>query len=246
MHLLTLNQTKMLKSELLDYVSACLNLEPAMQVPKNDLGIKNTCEGRGVCVKTCISTTGRNRFDTSEKARVRKTNMLFEDRQLFFTLLHADLALLQRKERSTCRLNCLSDLPWERFKFEGKTIFELFPNIQFLDYTKIFSRLSLDIPNYTLVYSYNEKSVDHQVRNYLAHGGRVACVFNNNGELPESYSIGGTEFEVVDGDEHDLLHLRPKGVILGLRFKRSFSRKTGKSQLPPKKFVITLGDSTHV
>jgi hypothetical protein len=242
MHLLTLKQTKMLKSESYGYVSACLNLEPAKPLPANDLAIKNTCGKHGVCAKYCLKTTGRNRLNNASTARTRRTEMLFSDRGLFFSLLDADLyALKHRHDKSTVRLNCLSDLPWERFKINGRTVFDRHPGLQFLDYTKHFDRLSLQIPNYTLVYSYSERSNDYQVRNYLAHGGRVAMVFNSgNGELPEHYKIAGQTFEVVDGDTHDLLHLRPKGTILGLRYKRSYSPRTGKTQTPPNKFVVTL------
>ena len=234
-HLLTVNTAKMEKSAEYGYLSAILNLQPTMRIPKNDLGlgIRNTCPDAGKCARSCLQYTGRNRFDSAAVARIRKTRMLFESPAAFQQLLDADLVSLRiraDKQRLgfTARLNGISDIPWELIQHHGRNVFERNPTIQFVDYTKTLGRLTLGIPNYCLVYSYNEKSDDKQVRHYLAHGGRVAMVFSG-GELPESVKIGRNRFQVVDGDEHDLVHLHEPGVVLGLRYKRAYSPSTGKS-----------------
>lgn len=233
-HLLTVNHAKMEKSAEYGYLSAILNLQPTMRIPKNDLGlgIRSTCPDAGKCARSCLQYTGRNRFDSAAVARIRKTRMLFETPSLFQHALDADLMMLKARADKhrlgfTARLNGISDLPWERIEYNDRNVFERHPTIQFVDYTKTIDRLRLGIPNYCVVYSYNEKSEPNQVRTYLAHGGRVAMVFSN--DLPDSVKIGRSRFEVVDGDQHDLIHLHEPGVVLGLRYKRAYSPRTGKS-----------------
>jgi hypothetical protein len=231
---LTVNTAKMEKSAEYGYLSAILNLQPTMRIPKNDLGlgIKNTCPDAGKCARSCLQYTGRNRFDSAAVSRIRKTRMLFESPADFQHYLDADLVRLSARAHKkglgfTARLNGISDIPWELIEHHGRNVFERHPTIQFVDYTKTAARLKLGIRNYCLVYSYNEKSSDKEVRNFLVHGGKVAMVFN--GELPESVKIGRNRFQVVDGDEHDLVHLHEPGVVLGLRYKRAYSPNTGKS-----------------
>lgn len=247
-NLLTITQTKMLKAREFGYLSAALNLKPAMKVKKHnlDIEIKNTCPDHGRCAKTCIAYTGRNRFDTSQNAQNRRTLELFDDPKMFFAKLDIDLATLAKQARNldalpTCRLNCLSDLPWESIRISGSNVFERHRNIMFLDYTKTFRRLSHKIPNYKLVYSYNEQSDDIATRNYMLHGaGLVSIVFDTGSDLPSSYTIAGHQFNVIDGDIHDLLHLHNGGQILGLRYKRAFSSKTGKALPADSDFVVSL------
>ena len=73
-----------------------------------------------------------------------------------------ELAKLERKAikrniKPCVRLNVLSDIKWENIKHDGKTVFELFPNIEFYDYTKNWKRDVSNIPNYTLTYSKSEE-----------------------------------------------------------------------------------------
>jgi hypothetical protein len=124
---------------------------------------------------------------------------------------------------------------------EGKNIFQVFPEIQFIDYTKSVERaLTVQIPNYNLTYSRNEKSKEGEIVEILDHGSKVAVVFDiAKGEpLPKTYKIGKRRFKVIDGDISDLRHLDPHGVIVGLRYKKAFSKKTGKSVKVKAGFVI--------
>ena len=54
----------------------------------------------------------------------------------------------------------------------------------------------------------------------LASGGIVSVVFR--GELPATWR----GFEVVNGDEHDLLHKWPRGVVVGLKAKGAAKKDT--------------------
>jgi hypothetical protein len=92
---------------------------------------------------------------------------------------------------------------------------EEFPNVNFYDYTKGFTRmmawLNGKMPdNYHLTFSRSEETSDDRIKKILSLGGNVAVVFR--GSLPKTY-LG---FPVVDGDENDLRFKDKKGVIVGL------------------------------
>ncbi len=98
--------------------------------------------------------------------------------------------------------------------FENHKIFELFPNVQFYDYTKHFKRmikfLRGELPkNYHLTFSRNEAN-DKEI---LRHGGNVAIVFRKN--LPEKF-MGQ---KVFNADKTDLRFKDPKNIIAGLYAK---------------------------
>ena len=89
----------------------------------------------------------------------------------------------------------------------------LFPHIQFLDYTKSVKRCAKVLPvNYDLTLSRSEKNENESVA--LAKSGkvRVAVVFDT---IPEHWH----GLKVISGDNHDLRHLDPLGVIIGLEPK---------------------------
>lgn len=137
------------------------------------------------------------------------------------------------------RLNGSTDIVWERISFEidaktskalaayygliegcaidatyyaGRkfTLPALFPEIQFVEYTKNPKRLGNAPKNLDLTLSYSgENAVDCVAA--LQAGHNVAMVFA--GGLPESFA----GFPVIDGDKHDLRHLDAKGgYIVGL------------------------------
>ena len=192
------------------FISGELSLAPA-----NTSGY-NVCAGASPgCASACIGwQSGRNVMATPRNAKIRKTKMFFEQRELFFADLISDLEFLARKGKRlnmpVCvRLNCYSDLPWENFKIEGLTIFEMFPEIQFYDYTALENRFKQKLPNnYHLTFSRKENN-DKAVDSVLEKGVNVAVVFN---KLPETYKGK----KVIDGDKTDLRFLDSKNVIVGL------------------------------
>jgi hypothetical protein len=106
-------------------------------------------------------------------------------------------------------------LPYEKYKvFGGKNIFEIFPDVQFYDYTKNYLRFDKVLPsNYHLTFSRSETNGDKAME-LLSRGVNVAIVFD---KLPETY--GG--FKVINADETDLRFLDEKGgVICGLKYKK--------------------------
>ena len=113
------------------------------------------------------------------------------------------------------RLNGTSDIAPQLFAIGDKTLFDLFPDTQFYDYTKVFNRVQLTktYKNYDLTFSYSGENWDECV-NALDMGVRVAMVFEKR--LPKKYK----GIEVVNADYTDLRYLDPKNVICGLIQKK--------------------------
>lgn len=248
--LLTSNQAKMALSLELGYYSTILQLQPAYTYKR-----QNTCPWAGQCKAYCLQHTGHNRFDRAQAARIRKTKLFYDRPSEFMALLCHDIDTAQRKAdrlglRLTVRLNGLSDLDWVSVPcLDSRNVFERYPETIFIDYTKsierAFDSLGEEFPaNYTIVYSYNERSEDSDVAELLDRGGRVAVVFDiaKGNPLPLSRVIGGQCYNVTDGDISDLRHLDPRGWIIGLRYKRAFSAKTGKAMKAKKGFIILGGE----
>lgn len=91
---------------------------------------------------------------------------------------------------------------------------EMFPDVQFYDYTKSFKRAKAfvdgEMPsNYHITFSRSECN-DNLVDIIKDLGGNVAAVFR--GSLPKTYKGK----QVVDGDETDLRFLDGTNKIVGL------------------------------
>lgn len=223
--LLTINQTKLLKSKSLGYLTAGLQLLSRTKhtcLTALSLGLS--------CTKTCLASCGRNRFGyRAQKARL---NMLRFNPDYFRACLILDLSRLSiaaAKEglKPACRLNITSDIDW--FK-TNPWIFECFPHVQFYDYTKdwdLWNRyIRGELPtNLYLTFSYHERLTNNQIRAILRQG-TLACVFI--GEKPKSWYSQ----PVIDGDIHDLRFLDKPGSIVGLKYKLSWSDKTKKMVRP--------------
>jgi hypothetical protein len=163
-----------------------------------------------------------------QQARIRKTNLFFQDRTAFMALVVKDIELgLKQSKRlglvPVYRPNGTSDLAWEKYECvrNGVTyanIFEAFPDVQFYDYTKILGRKVKHIENYHLTFSAADGN-DADVVEAIKQGMNIAMVFD---ALPDTY-MG---LEVIDADEHDLRFLDKKGVIAGLKAKGKAKKDT--------------------
>jgi len=215
--LLSTKNTKTVKGEKYGWTTYIMYLSPFTQ---NATG-KNVCShATQGCAEACLFGSGHGGMYTSvEQARINKTNYLLADRKTFMEQLYNEIEKLvakhEKKEERVCiRLNGTSDLAWEKFKIkDDKSIMELFPNVQFYDYTKNYLRFKRVLPaNYHLTFSRSESNEEH-VENILALGHNVAVVFD---ELPETYK----GYKVVNGDESDLRFKDEKNVIVGLKYKK--------------------------
>lgn len=173
-----------------------------------------------------------------QHARLRRTEFFLTDQQGFMEQLVAEIhAFIKRAERAgllpAVRLNGTSDIRWEDVRFSWAkagwsrsgamyTIFEMFPDIQFYDYTKIPNRYrALRVPNYHLTFSYSHvpEFAPIVAKALQTYGDRInyAVVFSTKRgrELPEVF-LGR---HVVDGDDTDLRFLDARRVVVGLRAK---------------------------
>jgi hypothetical protein len=217
-------QAKMTKSAKSGvYLPYILHLAPA------DLSGYNTCpKATAGCKAACLNTAGMGVFNNVQKARIQKTKYFFEQRREFYAQLIKEISSAERKanklgKQLTMRLNGTSDLQWENYKMQdGKTIFELFPNVVFYDYTKIEKRQPKPFSNYSLTFSAADGN-DNDVAVALQKGMNVAVVFRGD-TLPQEWQ-GKT---VIDGDTDDLRFLDPQNVVVGLRAKGKAKKdKTG-------------------
>ena len=146
-----------------------------------------------------------------QKACIRKTQYFFEARDYFMQDLYNDITKAIKfaaKQGLTpvFRLNGTSDLSWEKYTINDKNIFELFPTVQFYDYTKVLGRKVKQYANYHLTFSKADGN-DSDVAEALLQGMSVVAVYD---KIPEG---------VPSADETDLRFLDPKGVMLGLKAK---------------------------
>lgn len=221
--LLTRNNNKTMKGEKLGYRTYILYMSAWKYNPKG----KNVCShaSKG-CAESCLVGSGMGGIYTNVKnGRLKRTEWYLRDRVSFLEKLRTEiekaiilnnLANAKSEEQTilTFRLNGTSDLPYENMRvFEGdKNIFELFPDVQFYDYTKNYKRFEKPLPaNLHLTFSRSE--VNHaKCLQILKAGHNVAMVFD---KLPLTY-LG---YEVINGDVDDLRFLDKKNCIVGLKYK---------------------------
>jgi len=227
MKLLTTQNYKTIKGEKLGVLTGILYLAPAK------LSGFEVCPKRSAgCTASCLYSAGMGAFSNVQKARIQKTLFYFGDRPKFLELIKQDIKKLQKQakkdgQRLAIRLNGTSDLNWLQHD-----IFASFPDVQFYDYTKVFNRLTKEIPsNYHLTFSKSENN-DSECVQALKLGFNVAVVFDTKkGEqLPETWN----GFPVYDGDETDARFLDPRGgYVIGLRAK-------GQAKKDASGFVVSL------
>lgn len=223
--LLSTANPKTQKGVRLGYLTWILHLAPAR------VSGYETCPKRTPgCTLACLNTAGRGgmfkKGETTnrvQEARKRKTRSFFEDRELFMAQLVADIrrAIVFSERRGLVpvfRLNATSDLSWEKYPAEqGKNVFELFPQVQFYDYTKVLGRKVSKYKNYHLTFSAADGN-EPDVARAIAQGMNVAVVFDR---LPATY-MG---LPVFTADDTDLRFLDPAGIA-GLKAKGRAKKDT--------------------
>jgi len=170
-----------------------------------------------------------------------------QQREQYFIKLIFEIARLRRtaKDRdliAAVRLNGTGDVLWERtpIRINGvkvaNNIMELFPDVQFYDYTKYpyAKRPTSSLPtNYDLTFSRSEDNESEVLEN-LRNGRRVAVVYDTkpHGTPPKRYTaIDGTRWKVIDGDLSDIRFNDAGGVVVHLYAK-------GKARKDTSGFVV--------
>lgn len=220
---------KTIKGQQYGYMTGVLYLAPY------DLSGYQVCAMAHIaqCHEPCLNSAGRGAFNSVQAARIRKTKLFFEDRAAFFAELILSIRLLIHKAHAmslipVCRPNGTSDIKWENisFTYEGvyyENIFAMFPDLQFYDYTKIANRNVDHIPNYDLTFSFSGvPAFQPYVQRAARDGYRIAVVFRHREDIPAEF-LGTT---CVDGDDSDLRHEDPPGVVVALYAKGKAKRDT--------------------
>ena len=241
-NLLTPGNPKTVKGMKKGYWTFILHLAPAdisgyEMCPKRTVGCTFGClntAGRGGLAKdyrvTYVSAASGLHTNSVQEARIRRTRLYMEDRDTFMGQLIADInKAIRFCERHgyvpVFRLNGTSDVRWELASFMGYNLMrDLFPSIQFYDYTKLTNRRGVPA-NYHLTFSLAENN-DDAAREALAAGMNVAVVFRNKSVVAAQRVMMGAP--VVNGDESDLRFLDGKdgAVIVALYAKGPAKRDT--------------------
>lgn len=236
----SVDSPKAIKAAKLNYLNAINYM-----APHTSAGVGNLCSHASpACILLCLGresgqaaiitkATGTN---NTRQSRERKARYFMSDRKAYMREMLLHIARCQRTARRkgmtlAVRPNGSSDIAYEGVRvivdkaFAAElsrvsglsvepgihTIFSAYPTIQFLDYTKNPLRLGRALPaNYHLTFSRSETNEATAVA-MLAAGHNVAAVFANG--LPATWH----GYRVIDGDEHDLRFLDPRGgVVVGL------------------------------
>ena len=220
---------KTTKGESLGFLTGILYLAPATTTKWNTCSMAKVAQ----CDKACLYTAGRGAMNSVQLARIRKTEWLFENTESFMLQLAEDITKLVAKAKKLgltplVRLNGTSDIRWETIEvsYTKKNIFQMFPEVQFYDYTKDVNRKDLPA-NYDLTFSYSGvEGFQPFVAKALKKQMRIAVVFRKEQDIPATF-MG---IPVVSGDNSDVRHLDDK-VIVGLYAK-------GKAKLDTTGFVV--------
>lgn len=218
-----------------------------------NLSGKNVCaKATKECIMGCLNTSGRVKMDvkgTIVNARINRTIAFYEQREKFMTLLIAEISRFKKYAESkgmefAVRLNGTSDLSPEIFKAFGQNILELFPDVQFYDYTKVLnrSRLVEKYKNYHLTFSYTGENWN-ECEQALKQGINVAAIFDTKKGIALPKTFNG--YNVLDGDLTDYRPADKKGRIVGLRWKHIANRENNIA-IQNSKFVIKAGNLKHV
>ena len=245
MKLLTIQaDSKTVKGEEKGYLTAIMYLAPYKLSGYN---VCPMAEIAG-CIGDCLNTAGRGgmaradaetievdghvvKLNTIQKARIARTRFFFENRAWFMAQLIKEISAVRKKATKlgltlVVRLNGTSDIRWENVstylqkanRIGYATIFDVFTDIQFYDYTKIANRNVDHIPNYHLTFSVSARKEFYpfwlKAQENYGRDMNYAVVFKNK-QLPNGYE----GYPVINGDSTDLRFLDPKGVVVGLYAK---------------------------
>ena len=184
------------------------------------------------CMAPCLSSAGRGALGNVKKARAKKTRFFYDNLEAFMLSMCADIFSIVRKAKRKgmtplIRPNGTSDIPFENIPaVDGKNIFQLFPDVQFYDYTKHPSRklAGKTNNNYDLTYSYSGITPKPIVIKAWANPNnrRMAVVFDKQENIPAVFH----DRPVVDGDNTDVRHIEPSNVVVALYAKGKARRDT--------------------
>lgn len=228
---LSTQNPKTLKGVADGYITATLSFAPA------DISDTTVCFNYKECRDTCLFHQGRGQMKNVRNARIKKTNLFFDNKEDAALEIHCEIRKINNRLKRipnspllAVRLNCFSDLKWEELRFDslgGETLFEANPEVQFYDYTKIpkgYRDAWEDMPiNYHLTYSWDgtARGADY-AQEILDMGYNIAVVltkdnyklFIKNLEVTKGDSLRKHSYTLMDNEVSDNRFLDPSPVIL--------------------------------
>lgn len=227
---------KTVKGDGSEYLTAILYMTPWKVMVEGKQFNSCPMAEQANCIDACLYTAGRGAFNNVQAARMRKTEWFYRDRESFMEQLVQDLRKFvtycyKRGIQPCVRLNGTTDIRWENIKVKQQTknfeceatLFQMFPNVQFYDYTKISNRKTKNILNYHLTWSYSGANVQYadKLQDALDNGMNAAVVFRKEYKQPKWRGIN-----VTDGDKDDLRFLDPNNSIVALYAKGRAKKDT--------------------
>ena len=184
------------------------------------------------CRMGCLNTSGRAGIEIFtgttmiSGCRIKKTKLFFEHTAFYMQWLIAEIKLSQKKAIKdgfffSVRLNATSDINWQNVYYEGKNIFQIFPEVSFYDYTKNPMKFENKPLNYHLTFSYTGRNWN-ACEDLLSKGYNIAMVFKAKKEIDLPLQYKG--YKVTNGDLTDYRIDDAKGIIVGLKWKRIANR----------------------
>ena len=237
MILSTSADAKTIKGQVHGYLTGILYLAPS------DISGVNLCPFAKLagCEVACLYTAGRGAFSNVQLARIAKTKLFNHDRDAFMMHLVYSIKKVIRDALKqglipVIRLNGTSDIQWEKIPLtvdhiDYKNIMEVFPQVQFYDYTKIPTRSNIPA-NYDLTFSFSGvDTFQHVWQKALKNTelSRFAVVFSNRDRIPTEFA----GMNVIDGDSTDLRFLDKLNTVVGLYAK-------GKAKKDDSSFVVQV------
>lgn len=231
------DSAKAIKAQGYGYLNAIHYMAPASLAGVGNLCPDATESCKALCLGWNSGQAGMVANDADmnsvRQSRIDKARRFMRDRQAYMrdVVRSIELGILKAHKLGLLlcvRMNGSTDIAWEgiacvRNGVTYRNLMLAFPDIQFVDYTKSARRLERALPaNYHLTLSRHERNDDDVVRIVSSGAGNAAVVFQT---LPTTWQ----GLSVIDGDKHDLRHLDPRGVIVGLtpKGRKAKADKTG-------------------
>ena len=221
------NNAKTIKGDGSEYLTAILYMTPYKIMVDGKLFNSCAMAKQASCIDACLYTAGRGQMSNVQTARQRKAEWFYRDRDSFMQQLHEDItkfsAYCHKRGIQPCvRLNGTTDIRWELIKLGDYNIFELHPDVQYYDYTKISNRKCKDIPNYHLTWSYSNANPEYAklLDKAIEQGMNAAVVYRT-----AYHKTTWQGYPVVDGDSDDLRFLDPKGGHIVALYAKGKAKK---------------------
>lgn len=236
------DSAKAIKAQGFGYINAIHYMAPASLSGVN-LCPHSSAACRALCLGWESGQAGMVSHDAQinsvRASRIAKAQRFMKDRKAYMAdmvrSIEIELAKAEKAGKRLCvRPNGATDIRFEaigciRDGIVYRNLMQAFPTVDFVDYTKNPRAFDRALPaNYHLTFSRSEEN-EATALELLARGVNVAAVFA--GDKPAVWN----GFTVIDGDEHDLRQLDPRGAR---GFVIALSPKGRKAKRDVSGFVI--------